>query len=289
MTRHHITIILFSFITDFRELLPAIIADINRSRFVSFDQEFTGLSSEQIRNPYATLDEVYSNKLRTGLGFVVIQFGLTCFYLDDPSGISYRSYNFYVYPRKRNKVFQCEGEAMAFLARNNFDFNKLFRDGISFATIPEEQQMRELLRERQSKRAEVISSGVPETGNHILVPEKEEEMVQKVSDSIEAFLTSPDEKDKEELPLNGLNGFQRRLIYQTIETKFFQRVSATTLNNVMVVKRTATPEGQQEEEVERCRKEEADLEDQVGMTLLLKALSESVGDPRFNLPPLLYQ
>lgn len=167
-------------ISDFRERLPEIISDINRSRFCAFDQEFTGLSIEQVRNPYATLEEVYSNKLRTAEGFVVIQLGLTLFYLDDPSGVSYRSYNFYVCPRKRHTVFQCEGEAMAFLARNDFDFNKLFREGINYCTIPEEARLREQLLERQAKRAEILSSGVPETGNHILVPEKEEQLIEKI-------------------------------------------------------------------------------------------------------------
>lgn len=275
-THLQVSILITSIVTDFREKLPEIISDIKRSRFVAFDQEFTGLSSEQIRNPYATLEEIYSNKLRTANGFVVIQLGLTCFYLDDPNGVSYRSYNFYVCPRKRHTVFQCEGEAMSFLARNNFDFNKLFRDGISYCTIPEEERLRQTLRERQAKRAEVVSSGVPETGNHILVPEKEEELIQRTCDSIEAFLTSPEEAGKEELPLEGLNGFQRRLVYQTIEAKFFQRVTAATLNNILVVKRTSSPEDMRLLEEDRCKKEESDLEDQVGITLLMKALSESV-------------
>lgn len=111
---------------------------------------------------------------------MVIQLGLTCYYLDEPSAVSYRSYNFYVCPRKRHTVFQCEGEAMAFLARNNFDFNKLFREGINYCTIPEEERLREQLRERQAKRAEMLSSGVPETGNHFVAPEKEEPMIQKI-------------------------------------------------------------------------------------------------------------
>lgn len=262
-------------IPDFRERLPEIIADINRSRFVSFDQEFSGLASEQIRNPYATLEEIYSNKLRTSNGFVVIQFGLTCFFLDDPSGVSYRSYNFYVVPRRRHNVFQCEGEAMAFLARNNFDFNKLFRQGISYCTIPEEAKMREQLVERQAKRAEIAATGVPETGNHILVPEKEEELVSKITEKVENFLDNPEE-GKDELPLEGLNGFQRRLIYQTLESKFFQRTCASTVNNVLIVKRVSSPMDHEQEEEERKKKENEDLENHIGMTLLMKALSESV-------------
>lgn len=171
-------------IADLREQLPEIIRDIQRSLFVSFDQEFTGLSSEQTWNPYATLEETYSNKLRTGCGFVVIQFGLTCFFGkgndDDGGGLTYRSYNFYVCPRRRHSVFQCEGQAMSFLSRNNFDFNKLFREGIPYCDILEGEKLKELMRGRQTKRAEVISTGLPDTGNHIKIPEKEEALVERI-------------------------------------------------------------------------------------------------------------
>lgn len=164
---------------------------------------------------------------------------------------------------------------MSFLSRNNFDFNKLFREGISFCTIPEEETLREQLKERQSKRADVMVSGEADTGNHILVPEKEEPLVQGIIEQIEEYLQGPAEN---ELQLKGLNGFQRRLIYQTIETKFFQKVTAVTDQNVMLVKKMASPEDVKREEEERCVKEAADLEDQVGMTMLMKVLSDSVSE-----------
>lgn len=148
-----------------------------------FDQEFTGISSDNARNhPYATLEEVYHNRLKTTSGFVVIQFGLSCFWPDSDDGDKYlyKSYNFYVYPRGRRHVFQCEGEAMSFLAKNNFDFNKLFRDGISYSDAIEADKMRERLVDRQEKRAEVLESGVPDTTKHILVPDKEEILINKV-------------------------------------------------------------------------------------------------------------
>lgn len=90
------------------------------------------------------------------------------------------------------------------------------------------------------------------------------------SDSIEEFLN---DEAREELPLKDLNSFQRRLVYQTLESKFFQKAIASTVNNVLIVKKNISPED--EEEVRR-KKEEADLEDQIGMTNLMTALSESV-------------
>lgn len=147
--------------------------------FISFDQEFTGLGNELTRNPFATLGEFYNNKLRSTAGFIVIQFGLTCFFLDDddPKKIRYKSYNFYVYPRNRGTCFQCEGDAMSFLARNRFNFNKLFDGGISFCDIAEGERQKNKLVEKQTKRAEQQESGVPDTSQHIPVGDQDKALV----------------------------------------------------------------------------------------------------------------
>ena len=75
--------------------------------------------------------------------------------------------------------------------------------------------------------------------------------------------------------MENLNGFQRRLIYQTIESKYFNSVAASTSNSVMILKRKDDDEQKKLEE-EKCKKEQEYLEDQIGMTTLIQAISESV-------------
>lgn len=93
------------------------------------------------------------------------------------------------------------------------------------------------------------------------------------SDDIDSFLL---DETRAELGIENLNGFQRRLVYQTIESKYFNKVTAATSNNILVVRRRVSDEEMKKLEDEKCRKEKEHLEDQIGMTLLIKAISESV-------------
>lgn len=62
--------------------------------------------------------------------------------------MTYRSYNFFVFPQLRKQRFECQGDSMAFLGANNFDFNMLFREGISYCDEDEAKKMREQFDEK---------------------------------------------------------------------------------------------------------------------------------------------
>lgn len=81
---------------------------------------------------------------------------------DDPDKFTYRSYNFYVYPQARDQVFKCLGTSMTFLAEQNFDFNKLFRDGISCCGRVVAKTLRSQMEERQRYRQNINNA---ESGN----------------------------------------------------------------------------------------------------------------------------
>lgn len=48
----------------------------------------------------------------------------------------------------RRQRFECQGDSMAFLGNNNFDFNKLFREGISYCDEHEAKRLREQFNEK---------------------------------------------------------------------------------------------------------------------------------------------
>lgn len=83
-------------------------------------------------------------------GYIAIQFGLTAFRAkeENSQNFTYRSYNFYVFPRLRKQRFECQGDSMAFLGSNNFDFNTLFREGISYCDEDEAKRLREQFNEK---------------------------------------------------------------------------------------------------------------------------------------------
>lgn len=128
---------------DFRQFLPEIRESIANAAFFVIDGEFTGVSADNI-NPYDTPEDYYLKVNRTTQDFLLIQLGLTIFRVDesDSEKFKYKSYNFYIYPRGRKHTFKCQGQSLAFLAENGFDFNKLFKDGITFTTVEEGENLR---------------------------------------------------------------------------------------------------------------------------------------------------
>lgn len=75
------------------------------------------------------------------------------------SRYSQRSYNFYVFPKPMNRQapdcrFMCQASSIAFLANQDFDFNKLFKYGIPFLSANEEEKLIKRLEEKQKSREE---------------------------------------------------------------------------------------------------------------------------------------
>lgn len=93
---------------------------------------------------------------------------------------------------------------------------------------------------------------------------------------INEFITS----DREEFPIENRNGFQRKLIYQLIETKFRDIVSTESRNmennrRALVVRKKLSPEQEKILAVERLRNSELELQDLIGITTVMKLISES--------------
>lgn len=78
-------------------------------------------------------------------------------------------YNFYVFPRPVNRSlpdqrFVCQASSIDFLARNDLDFNKVFKEGINYLNSNDEARLRETIEERHRnklKTTENCSNSIP--------------------------------------------------------------------------------------------------------------------------------
>lgn len=276
------------FFLDFIELLPQIVQDIEESAFLSFDGEFTGLASERNILPFDTSEEFYLKRLKTSSGFILVQLGLTFFKVkNDPADngvekITCKSYNIYVYPQSKQATFLCQGQSLSFLASNGFDFNKLFKNGLSYCNSAEEEKMRKELVEKQTLRLEQLNQRSREgevddsKRNFIPVPVNELEMLSKVHEEIQKIVDGK----LLETSFDNLNPFQRKLVYELIEKKFNNKVSTSvkTLENnrkALVVETKRSHEEEMKIEQSRQKEEEAYLCSMIGLRLLLKEISAS--------------
>uniref|UniRef100_A0A182QCC8 Poly(A)-specific ribonuclease RNA-binding domain-containing protein n=1 Tax=Anopheles farauti TaxID=69004 RepID=A0A182QCC8_9DIPT len=280
---------------NFLEQLPSIRETIRNASFFAMDCEFTGLASDRTILPFDTPEEVYLRMLESGSQYIIVQFGLCAFRVEPPAEdkqdemphVSYKCYNFYCYPKGRTNVFSCQGESMRFLADNGFDFNKLFREGLSYVNEPDEQRYRADLLDRQATRAANIQvtaeeESMKETAEGsadatlIPVPAESQQLVDDTAAKIEKFLSS----DETELIIGNGNAFQRKLVYQMIEQLYQGKVSTSPVvleNNYKGIKveRKRTLEEEQARDAERRTKENEDLEAKIGFSLVLQELSKS--------------
>lgn len=168
---------------------------------------------------------------------------------------------------------------MSFLADNGFDFNKLFRDGISCTNFAYAEKKKTMLLEKQAFRIAALNETCDkiDISNHIPVSGDDQLWLTDVKEQIDLFLKSEDK----EIVIENKNGFQRKLIYQLIEANFNNKVSTSNrdLENkkkALVIERKRSLEEELKIEAERVESENRELEEMIGLSSIIKMVSDSV-------------
>lgn len=273
---------------------------IEKANFFSIDAEFTGLSNERTC-PFSTPSEFYKKICSGTNDYIIVQLGITAFrqcsgnfaayqlqirqlifvflfiVTDNSDDLIYRSYNFYVYPQGRDESFRCSSSSMQFLAKQNFDFNKLFRDGISCCNQEMANQLRKQLEEKQRYRKDQTDGNETTNVDEVAVPAEEMANLDEIRTNIKNFLKSIDKKN---IVVGKCNAFQRKLIYQMIDKEFANDVTATSLQKdnakVISVERKLSIEEQRKLIDKKNEKEEDELRELIGLSALLQKISDSV-------------
>ncbi|XP_033190589.1 pre-piRNA 3'-exonuclease trimmer isoform X2 [Bombus vancouverensis nearcticus] len=134
--------------SNFDAVYPRIENAINNAAFIAIDAEMSGIHSERnLKNSlFDTLNDRYMAWKRNIQQFVIVQFGITTFYRV-PSNNAYKadSFSFYLFPRSiplKNRQLSWEVEAIDFLYKHGFDFNKFLVGGISYIDEIDESLLR---------------------------------------------------------------------------------------------------------------------------------------------------
>lgn len=157
---------------NFAELYPTIENEIKECDYLSFDCEFSGIGSQYL-SLFDSPEERYSKRHRNEMKFDIVQFGLSVFKKPDANGqIECSCYNFYLLKRHvKNSILPdyqmtISTSAFEFLSINNFDFNLLFKYGIGYCTIEEEQRLKASLK-RQDQ--EMLLHGHMDLGKQTII------------------------------------------------------------------------------------------------------------------------
>ncbi|XP_016051710.1 PREDICTED: poly(A)-specific ribonuclease PARN isoform X2 [Miniopterus natalensis] len=195
-----------------------------------------------------------------------------------------KSFNFYVFPKPFNRSspdvkFVCQSSSIDFLASQGFDFNKVFRNGIPYLNQEEERQLREQYDEKrlQSNGAGALSYVSPNTSKcPVTIPEDQKKFIDQVVEKIEDLLQSEDNKN---LDLDPCTGFQRKLIYQTLNWKYPKGIHVETLETEKkeryIVVSKVDEEERKRREQQKHAKEQEELNDAVGFSRVIHAIANS--------------
>ncbi|KAG7262927.1 hypothetical protein CRUP_018930 [Coryphaenoides rupestris] len=253
---------------NFKECLSAVYSAIEEADFLAIDGEFSGISDgpnvSALTNGLDTPEERYTKLKKHSMDFLLFQFGLCTFKYDTTdSKYIIKCFNFYIFPKPFNRAspdikFICQSSSIDFLASQGFDFNKVFRDGIPYLNQEEEHRVREHTEERRSQQANGAA-----TPSYIS-PEK-----------VDGLFTNSEKT----VDLEPCTGFQRKLIYQTLNWKFPKGLHVETIETekkgrYIQISKVDDDERKRREQ-QKLEKEQEELNDAVGFSRVVNAISKS--------------
>lgn len=263
---------------NFRSKLEEVEEAIDSCSFLSIDGEFTGLNAFRGISPFDLPFQRYDKLQESARQFLLVQFGLCTFHYDSRTDtFTNQAYNFYVWPRPCSRQapdprFLCQTSSVDFLIGQGFDFNKLFRDGISYLRPAELERLKASARERQDYRLKL--SLTPVSNDDIPIPPEQEAFLKEVHDKVDKFLGS----EALSLELSRCNAFQRRLVYQTGQNKYpslsFSSITKTGGERVIAVVKADESERRRLENLKN-EAELTDLDEAFGFSHIIKRISES--------------
>ena len=201
--------------SSFKRLFPVVEEVIRNCTFISIDGEYSGLhvNKNKCISMADDMQQRYEKLRDSAQAFAILQFGMTAFTWDAiTSSFDVKPFSFYLFsdPSKLfglERRFSFQSSSASFLVEFQFDFNKVFYEGIPFLNRFEENTFRQ-------RHAE---SGVQPQNQNITVPPDQLSFVDLNMSNIDSWMLSESSTMTLELPK--MNSFQRLLMYQQIRAK----------------------------------------------------------------------
>ncbi|XP_026158487.1 poly(A)-specific ribonuclease PARN isoform X2 [Mastacembelus armatus] len=274
---------------NYKDCLNTVYSAIEEADFLAIDGEFSGISDgpnvSALTNGLDTPEERYTKLKKHSMDFLLFQFGLCTFTYDQTkSKYITKPFNFYIFPKPFNRTspdikFICQSSSIDFLASQGFDFNKVFCHGIPYLNQEQEAQLREQTEERRNQHANgvgtpsYISPSSSKGPAH--VPEEHRDFINRVIEKVEALFANSEKT----LDLEPCTGFQRKLIYQTLNWKFPKGLHVETMETEKKERYIQVSKVDEEErrrrEQQKLEREQEELNDAVGFSRVIHAISKS--------------
>jgi len=261
--------------------------------FVAIDTEFTGLQTANAIKPryFDIPQDRYIQARQSVDAYTLIQLGMSVFLPpsttveNGPIRAHIYTLNLFPSTKFRNSFdynFRCQTRSLEFLARNGFDFNRLFTDAVPYMT----QEDEELLRQRQlnmKKRKQMRKEERAKSKKRVEVTRSYDlEFVNGLKERLTVFKKELEGKPDSSMEVECRNAFHRLLVYDTINFDFptirYQKLRRPETNEQYILCTKLLidrDEGRKQDQISRDKEVNELLWDQKGMNWFVEALSES--------------
>jgi len=212
---------------SFGSTLLAIIEQISTARFVSFDFEFSGISSKSPANrSQQTLEERYSELKEAAERYTILQVGITCVEEYDATYVL-RPYNFYLNPIINQdidieRIWSNQGLAIRFLLSHGFDMGAPFTTGVEYLSRHEEKLAKLKLKEKLDKSKFTEEIVVGDALNIAFLQRVRAKITswERSYGAGDLHINSRKVDDDKDMSPPGLTSFDRRLVHQLVHAEF---------------------------------------------------------------------
>ncbi|OTB08422.1 hypothetical protein M426DRAFT_263671 [Hypoxylon sp. CI-4A] len=268
---------------NFFSVLPTMLAEAEKSRFVAVDLEMSGISSTQGRTRYdTTLQGSYTRLKEVAEQFQVLQIGFSFIsFNEQTSTYQTRTFNCNVsplFPRSSlsdfltshlDRTFQFSARSYNFLVRHGFDFNRALNNGVSYLSCNDQRIAEQHL----------LSKNIEHESIDPLTLDKESQaFYADTKDQIGAFVLAhfkPDRIIVKNPHGDKLNGLQIRLVYQIIHDNYpecmAKKISSGDMAGCMGISQLKEPTGLKVQRRQQDNKDE--MKRLSGLQILFEALS----------------
>ncbi|XP_043665751.1 pre-piRNA 3'-exonuclease trimmer-like isoform X1 [Vespula pensylvanica] len=138
---------------NFQKMYPTIKTSLENADVIAINAEFSGLETDESSKPslFDTIEERYEKLRKSSEKFIIIQFGITCIeQLPYQNKYKTKMFKFFLFPSSipiKNRQFLWQVAAIEFLSLNDFNFNKMAYDGISYLNEVEELKFKQYLKD----------------------------------------------------------------------------------------------------------------------------------------------
>lgn len=254
---------------NFLEVLPVLLEKIATCKFMSFDEEMTGISlsdpSSRIRKD-DTPQERYKRMRMVASRFGIIQFGL-CLFHEVKGGLEASPYNFYLFPNEGSDVIM-SASAVDFLRRNNMDFGTWINRGISFADAAREEN---LTKKYKSLVEDTANDGSPKQCI-ALSKQSDIDFLRRNMDGLKCMI---EDDSKSEYTFENCNAFLRRVLYEQVEAAYPGNVSLRPNANKQLVAYRVSAEEMAKLQAQKKVEARENYQKNMGFRLVFNAITAS--------------